>query len=113
MSINLIIIITNVSRDVLLTPSFAHVCEEMAEKDVKVSNDIFSVRCQSDSIKKLTNFTSFIPNFATSELLLSSAEESSGSSAYQLHTAKGFSFSNGQYIWFNMYRNNARFKMCL
>lgn len=52
MSINLIIIITNVSRDVLLTPSLAHVCEEMAEKDVKVSNDIFSVPCQSDSIKK-------------------------------------------------------------
>ena len=66
----------------------------------------------SEIQKKITTIISFIPNFAISELLLSSAEKSSGSSAYQLHTAKGFSFSNSLYIWVNMYRNNARFKLC-
>lgn len=40
------------SRDVLLTPLLSHACEEeMAEKDVKVSNDIFSVHCQRNSKK--------------------------------------------------------------
>lgn len=64
-------------RDILLTPSLSHTCEEeMAEKDVKVSNDIFSVHFQPNSIKKVTTITSFIPNFTISELLLSSVEES-------------------------------------